>query len=88
MPYFRITLLRSAIGLPARTTGVLHALGLKKRMTTVYQPVSRDIAGMIMKVKELVDVQEVEERRTKAEMKELRRPDPGFYIEKRASAAP
>jgi ribosomal protein L30 len=85
MPFFRITLLRSGIGLPVKTRSVLTALGLRKRMATVYQPVSQDVAGMIMKVKELVDVEEVEERKTKAEVKLARKPDPGFYVEKRAS---
>ncbi|KAF7186868.1 54S ribosomal protein L33, mitochondrial [Pseudocercospora fuligena] len=84
MAYFRITLLRSAIGLPKKTSGVLHALGLKKRMTTVYQPVSKDVAGQIFAVKELVDVQEVDAPLSKTEMKDLRRPDPGFYVETRA----
>jgi len=84
MPYFRVTLLRSGIGLPAKTRGVLTALGLKKRMQTVYQPVTPDAAGQIMKVKELVDVREVAEKMTKGEMKESRRPDPGFWVERRA----
>jgi len=52
-------------------------------MTTVYQPVTQDIAGMIMKVKELVDVKEVEEKLEKSDLKELRRPYPGFYVERR-----
>jgi len=81
--YFRIVLRRSAIGLPARSTGVLRALGLRKRMSVVYQPVSMHIAGMIMKVKELVDVQEVDRALTKKEVKESRRPDPGFWVESR-----
>jgi ribosomal protein L30 len=81
--YFRIVLRRSAIGLPARSTGVLRALGLRKRMSVVYQPVSMHIAGMIMKVKELVDVQEVDRALTKEEVKESRRPDPGFWVESR-----
>ncbi|KAF2839650.1 50S ribosomal protein-like protein L30 [Patellaria atrata CBS 101060] len=84
MAYFRVTLLRSAIGLPKKTHGALAALGLRRRMNTVYHPVSQDVAGMIMKVKELVDVQEVEQPLTKTEMREMRRPDPGFYVEKRA----
>ena len=87
MPYFRVTLLRSGIGLPAKTRGVLTALGLKKRMQTVYQPVTPDAAGQIMKVKELVDVREVAEKMTKADMKESRRPDPGFWVERRAGDA-
>ncbi|PPJ56349.1 hypothetical protein CBER1_00729 [Cercospora berteroae] len=87
MAYFRITLLRSAIGLPRKTSGVLHALGLKKRMTTVYHPVSQSVAGQIFAVKELVDVAEVEKPLTTSEMKELRRPDPGFWVESRARDA-
>ena len=82
--YFRITLLRSAIGLPTRTAGVLAALGLHKRLRTVYHPVTPDVAGQIFAVKELVDVQEVDQALTKGEMKDLRRPDPGFYVERRA----
>ncbi|QKX55652.1 uncharacterized protein TRUGW13939_02749 [Talaromyces rugulosus] len=79
--YFRITLMRSAIGLPARTNMVLHALGLKKRMATVFYPVSLDVAGQIMKVKELVSVQEVDEPLTKAQVHMQRKPDLGYYIE-------
>lgn len=84
MSYFRITLLRSAIGLPRRTGLVLQALGLKKRMATVYHPVSRDVAGMIMKVKELVDVEEVDRPLSKAELHWQRKPDPGYYVESSA----
>ncbi|KAK0250334.1 39S ribosomal protein L33, mitochondrial [Friedmanniomyces endolithicus] len=74
--FFRITLLRSAIGLPARSTGVLKALGLHRRLKTVYHPV--------FAVKELVDVQEVDRALSDREMKELRQPDAGFYVERRA----
>ena len=81
--YFRITLLRSTIGLPKKPAGVLQALGLRKRMRTVYHPVSPDVAGQIFAVKELVDVQEVDEALTKQEMRELRRPEKGFYVERR-----
>lgn len=87
MAYFRITLLRSAIGLPEKTSGVLKALGLHKRLNTVYKPVTPSIAGQVFAVKELVDVQEVDRALTKEEMKELRRPDPGFYVESRARDA-
>lgn len=83
MPYFRITLLRSSIGLPKATSGVLKALGLRKRMATVYHPVSQQVAGQVFAVKELVDVQEVDEAFSRQEMKSLRRPDSGFYVEKR-----
>ena len=83
--YFRITLIRSAIGLPRKSSGVLKALGLNRRLKTVYHPVSPDVAGQIFAVKELIDVQEVDQALTKTEMKELRRPDTGFYVERRAA---
>ncbi|OQD73190.1 hypothetical protein PENDEC_c016G00398 [Penicillium decumbens] len=82
MSYFRITLLRSAIGLPRRSTDVLKALGLKKRMATVFHPVSPSVAGQIMRVKELVSVQEVEQALTKQQVYLERKPDPGYYVEK------
>ncbi|KAK4189921.1 putative mitochondrial LSU ribosomal protein L33 precursor [Podospora australis] len=81
MSYFRITLNRSAIGLPKRTRGVLAALGLHKRMQTVYHPVEAQFAGMIMKVKELVRVAEVDKKLTKWDLHAARKPDPGFYVE-------
>ncbi|KAF7505439.1 hypothetical protein GJ744_000766 [Endocarpon pusillum] len=81
--YFRITLMRSAIGLPYKSTGVLKALGLRKRMATVFHPVTPAVAGQIMKVKELVAVREVERPLTKQEVHMERVPDPGFYIERR-----
>lgn len=87
MAYFRITLMRSGLGLPQKTRGVLAALGLRKRMATVYHPVSQSVAGQILRVKELVDVQEVDTALTTAEQRELRRPDPGYFIEKRAERA-
>lgn len=86
MTFFRITLLRSAIGLPQRSTDVLKALGLRKRMATVFHPVTPSVAGQIMKVKELVDVQEVDRRLTKQEVHLERKPDPGYYVEREVGA--
>lgn len=82
MPFFKITLIRSSIGLPRKTQGVLNALGLRKRMATVFQPVNPAVAGQIMRIKELVAVSEVEEALTAAEMRAQRKPDPGYYIER------
>jgi len=81
MSYFRITLQRSAIGMPKKTQGVLMALGLNRRMKTVIYPVSPEVAGQIMKVKELVSVTEVDKALSQAEIKAERRPDPGYYVE-------
>ncbi|KAH7075431.1 mitochondrial 54S ribosomal protein YmL33 [Paraphoma chrysanthemicola] len=87
MSYFRITLMRSGIGMPLKTQGVLKALGLRKRMTTVYHPVTQSVAGQIMRIKELVDVKEVKTPMTKEQMRAARRPDPGYYIEQKAGQA-
>lgn len=75
--------MRSSIGLPKATSGVLKALGLRKRLRTVYHPVSQQVAGQIFAVKELVDVQEVDQKLSDAELRELRRPASGFWVEKR-----
>lgn len=80
--FFRITLRRSAIGLPERTRGVLAALGLRRRMQTVFHPVSPQFAGMILKVKELVEVEETETALTTRELRDARKPDPGFWVER------
>jgi large subunit ribosomal protein L30 len=87
MAFFRITLMRSGIGLPQKTRGVLAALGLTKRMKTVFLPVTPDAAGQLMKVKELVDVQEVDQPMSLEQLKASRRPDPGYYVEKKAFTA-
>lgn len=79
--FFRITLHRSSIGMPERTRAVLAALGLHKRGRTVYHPVHPQFAGMVMRVKELVRVEEVSHRPTAAEMRAARTPDPGFWVE-------
>ena len=81
MSYFRITLMRSSIGLPAKSANVLKALGLRKRMATVFHPVTPSVAGQIMRVKELVAVREVDKPLTKQEVHQERVPDAGFYVE-------
>lgn len=52
-------------------------------MSTVFHQVSPAVAGQIMKVKELVAVSEVDRPLTKVEVKSERKPDTGFYVEKR-----
>jgi large subunit ribosomal protein L30 len=84
MSFFRITLTRSGIGMPKRTQGVLKALGLRHRMATVFYPVTPEVAGQIMRVKELITVQEMDKALSKEELRAERRPDPGFYLEKAA----
>ncbi|KAF8526221.1 hypothetical protein BU17DRAFT_33243, partial [Hysterangium stoloniferum] len=80
--HFKITLYRSAIALPKRYKATLVALGIHRRMQTVYHPHTPDIAGKILRVKELVHVENVPESsvRTKTEQRRERRPQPGFKI--------
>jgi hypothetical protein len=52
-------------------------------MATVYHPVTPATAGQIFAVKELVEVQEVDKALTPKEMKDLRRPETGYYVETR-----
>lgn len=80
--------MRSAIGLPAKSSNVLKALGLRKPRSTVYHPVTPDTAGQIMKVKELVAVSEVDRAKTKVEERFERSTrgtgEMGFWVERRA----
>ncbi|WFD28884.1 hypothetical protein MNAN1_003899 [Malassezia nana] len=57
--HYRITLRRSAIGLPKRTGRIVEALGLRKRLQSVYHQQSPTIAGMVLAIKELVHVENV-----------------------------
>lgn len=58
--FLRITLRRSAIGLPKRTRDVLASLGLHRRGAVVFRWAGdRSAAGMVMRVKELVGVEVV-----------------------------
>ena len=54
-------------------------------MATVYQPVNQQIAGRILKVKELVAVSEVDHAYTKKEIHAQRQPETGYYIEEPVS---
>ena len=80
MSFFKISLIRSGTGLPRRQRDVLQALGLKKRNKPVFRPVNPDTAGMIMVVKELLAVKEVESPEVTK-----RKSDPGFYVEQPVS---
>jgi large subunit ribosomal protein L30 len=57
--HFRVTLRRSGISLGKRVQGTLAALGLRRRMQKVYHSHTPEAAGMILAVKELVEVENV-----------------------------
>ncbi|KAG9294241.1 hypothetical protein G9A89_021600 [Geosiphon pyriformis] len=58
--YFKITLRRSVIGLPGRLRLIVEALGLRRINHTVYREQRPNIAGMILKIKEIVELENVD----------------------------
>jgi large subunit ribosomal protein L30 len=80
--HFKITLRRSAISLGSKKQGTLVSLGIHRRMQTVYHPHCPEVAGKILLVKELVEVENVptEMVRTKQEMKRDRMPNRGYQV--------
>ncbi|KAJ2782475.1 hypothetical protein GGI15_002905 [Coemansia interrupta] len=58
--FWKITLQRSTIGLPPRTRENARALGLKRRGHVAYRAISNEIAGQIVKLKEVVKVELVD----------------------------
>ena len=59
MTKLRITQVRSSIGQSARHRGTLRALGLGRIGRTAEHPETREVAGMLRKVRHLVRVDEV-----------------------------
>jgi large subunit ribosomal protein L30 len=58
MAQLRITQVRSAIGQTAKHRGTLRALGLGRIGRSVEREESREVAGMLRKVRHLVKVEE------------------------------
>lgn len=80
--FFKVTQLRSTIGLPKIYKETLHALGLRRRNQTVYHKISPQQAGQIARVKELVKVELSEVYMNKPQMRAERKSEPGFVIVK------
>lgn len=80
--HYRITLRRSAISLPANIKATLEALGIHRRLQTVYHRHNPETAGKILRVKELVEVQNVPASavRTKLEQRRERRAPRGYQV--------
>lgn len=58
----------------------MQLLGLKKRFDISYQKVSPSTAHRLVKVKELVSIELVDEPKTREQLKEERKPNPGFVL--------
>ncbi|KAH7928323.1 hypothetical protein BV22DRAFT_211655 [Leucogyrophana mollusca] len=81
--HFKITLRRSAIALGEKKKETLVSLGLHRRMQTVYHPHSPETAGKILKVKELVHVENVPVHavRTQTEQRAERKASRGYQVD-------
>ncbi|CCC68110.1 hypothetical protein NCAS_0B00260 [Naumovozyma castellii] len=84
MVYYKITLARSVIGLPQATRDIVKTLGLGKRGSVIYRQVTPAIAGSMIKVKEIIDVEVTKDSLNKFEQRQLRKSNPGFVVEKRS----
>ena len=79
--WWKVTLMRSGIGLSKRRNDTLVALGLRKRFRTVYKPVNPQTAGLLLRVKELVKLELVNETESREDVKARRRPAKGYIVE-------
>ncbi|KAK6455160.1 mitochondrial 54S ribosomal protein YmL33 [Scheffersomyces xylosifermentans] len=78
--FYKITQIRSTIGMPPIIRKNIQALGLKKRNQIVYQSVSPSTAHKLARVKELVKVELVEEKKTVEQLSAERKFNPGFKL--------
>jgi large subunit ribosomal protein L30 len=79
--YWKVTLMRSGIGLPKRRNDTLVALGLRKRFRTVYKPINPQIAGLLLRVKELIRLEIVDSVETRGDQREKRKAQKGYIVE-------
>jgi len=82
LTHYKITLRRSAISLPEPFKATLVSLGIHRRMQTVYHPHTPECAGKILKLKELVEVENVTASavRTKTEQRQERKASRGYKV--------
>ncbi|KAI7872735.1 hypothetical protein BDF14DRAFT_1748278 [Spinellus fusiger] len=72
--YFKVTLKRSTIGLPKEYRAATLTLGLVRLHQSKYHPVNPSTAGHILKLKELVHVEQVASIPTAEEIKAAKPP--------------
>ncbi|PPQ83975.1 hypothetical protein CVT25_000521 [Psilocybe cyanescens] len=80
--HFKITLRRSAISLGDKIKGTIKALGIHRRFQTVYFPHSPEAAGKILRIKELVEVENVPTHlvKTKQQQRQERKAPRGYKV--------
>ncbi|ORX44580.1 hypothetical protein DM01DRAFT_1312346 [Hesseltinella vesiculosa] len=77
--YYKITLRRSPIGLSKDHRASAQTLGLFKLHQTSYQPANASTAGTILKLKELLQVENVDSIPTKEQL-QANKPDRGYQV--------
>ncbi|KAI9470055.1 MAG: hypothetical protein EXX96DRAFT_390033 [Benjaminiella poitrasii] len=77
--YYKVTLKRSTIGLSKDIRATTRTLGLFRLHQTSYKPVNASNAGLILKVKEIVQVDLVNHIPTKEELK-ASKPPRGYTV--------
>lgn len=71
--YYKVTLTRSTIGLSQDYRAAAKTLGLFRLNQSSYQPVNASTAGLILKLKEIVRVQNVDQIPEKSAAKKTER---------------
>lgn len=84
--YYRIMQVRSSIGVGPKIRSNLEALGLKKRNHVVFQRVSPQTAHKLARVKELVKIELVDRPKTREELSQERKYEPGYTLVKQGSS--
>ncbi|OZJ04251.1 hypothetical protein BZG36_02486 [Bifiguratus adelaidae] len=78
--YFKITQMRSAIGLDQSIRATARSLGIHRLHKPVYHPVNATTAGYILKLKELVHVETVSDIPQRSAEKAARKPERGYTV--------
>jgi len=80
--HFKITLRRSAISLGDKMKGTLVSLGIHRRFQTVYHKHTPEVAGKILKLKELLEVENVPDYlvKTKQQQRRERKAPRGYKV--------
>lgn len=82
LTHYKITLRRSAISLGEKKQRTLHSLGITRRFQTVYMQHCPEVAGKILLLKELLEVENVRasDVRTKEEQTRERKAPRGYVV--------
>ncbi|CAK9438027.1 mitochondrial 54S ribosomal protein uL30m [Lodderomyces beijingensis] len=78
--YYKITQIRSTIGMPPKTRSALHALGLRRRNQVVFAKCAPSSANTLTRVKEMVKVEVTDYKLTREEVNRARKFPKGFEL--------